>query len=318
VELLFQVLKAIAPLFGLIVIGYLAKRFRVLHVTDSQVLNRFVVEITLPAFIFSAVIKHSLEAVYARLPIAMWIAQTAALILVFLSSRLFKLSKPQIGALMLVATFGNTGFLGYPLTTALFPARLPASVILDQFGMSLWLYPGALLLAAYYGRSGGDPKSGLLKLLRAPFFVVLIVAIVMRVVGSHVHVPAGVLPQIGAILLKTIDLIASATVPVVLLAIGLTLRPGQVRKEFKIVCLTAGIKLVAVPVVAWAVARWVLQLKGDLVSVVVLEAAMPPAATATVFAAQLEMDGALAVAAFFVLTVATAATLPLMLAVLRP
>lgn len=318
VELLRQVLLTILPLFGLIVIGYIAKRIRLLHVTDAQVLNRLVVQVTLPAFLFAAVATHTLEPVYVKLPFALWAGQAVALGVTWLYTRWMKLPRAKAGSMMLVSTFGNTGFLGYPLTMALMPNQLPAAVILDQFGMTLWLFPGALILAAFYGRQGDDPKSGLAKLLKAPFFIALMAGILVRIVMAHVHISPGTITLAGGLGMKTVTLAASATIPVVLIAIGLTLRPGEVGSEVRQVMFAGAVKLAIVPVVAWAVARWVLRLRGDLVSVVVLEAAMPTAAVSTVFAAQLEMDGPFAVAAFFVLTLASSVTLPFTLAILRP
>jgi predicted permease len=313
-----DVLTPIIPLFALILFGYLAKKTRLLHVTDAPVLNRFVISITLPAFVFHALLSHHLRADLLALPFIFWIAEALVLLIGRGSTRLLKWSGPQIGTLLLESIFGNTGYIGYPMTTAVLPIRLPAAVIIDQFGMSIPLYAGAPILGGFFGNSRIDVRPKIrLDFLRSPAFLALATGILVRLIPQRFVPTEPVLVNAGALFMKVIGLVGGVTVPVVLIAVGLLLRPSSLARHSAQVALIGLLKLIVLPIVTWLTARFVFHITGTLLEVCVLQASMPPAATATVFAGQYDMDGSLAIASFFALTVASALTIPLMLSLLR-
>ena len=119
------VLRALAPLFLLIVLGSLLRRARVLHTAHVPVLNGLVVQVTLPALIFLALTRASaLPASDACLPVAFWLAEAVTMALAYALGRLARLPRPALGALLIVGVFGNTAFLGYPITLSLLPPPL--------------------------------------------------------------------------------------------------------------------------------------------------------------------------------------------------
>lgn len=313
-----RALAAIAPLFGLIAFGYFAKRLQILPDGDAAAFNRLVVQITLPAFVLAALLTHTFETAYLRAPLVIWIGQGMVFALALALGRLCHWERKKTGAILLTGTFGNTGFLGYPMTTALFPVLLPVSVLIDQLGMALWLYPGALVLGALYGgQARKHPSAAITGFLRSPLFVALALGLALRFLPHGGLTVPRALTIAGGMGLSVIALVGSATIPVVLIAIGLMLRPSTLPHHGRDVLLIGGLKLILLPTMAWLAARYLFDLRGDLLRVCVLEAAMPPSASATVFAGEFGMDGGLAVAAFFALTLASALTMPLMLALLR-
>ena len=58
---LAPVFGAVLPVFGLVACGYLAGRFHVVTQASSQALNQFVYAFALPAMLFVAVYRGSLE-----------------------------------------------------------------------------------------------------------------------------------------------------------------------------------------------------------------------------------------------------------------
>ena len=97
--------------------------------------------------------------------------------------------------------------------------------------------------------------------------------------------------ELPPIVLDPIELIGHAAVPLMLIAYGLSLHgqrllePGTGRRD---VLLASTLKLIAMPVVAWALGRFVFGLEGiDLYAVTVL-AALPTAQNVFVFAQRYE------------------------------
>ncbi len=316
-SVLLPTVIAILPLFGLVATGVIARRIKLLDRSDSTILSSFVVQIALPALILSTLVTKHFVALDALLPVLMWMAEAAAIALVLGVAKIAKLDKGSIGSAIL-SMFGNTGFMGYPMTNALFPNELPATVFLDQLGMALPLFPGALMLKSVCGE--GASKSGnVLRaaaiVLKSPMFIALASGIILRLV--FVRLPALNHNLPATLLTQTVALIGSATIPVVMFAIGMRLSAGHAIKHIGLISVLGVIKLLIMPALVFVAGKYVLHLTGDLLSVCVLEAAMPPGAAGTVLAEQYRMNGDQAVATFFVLTLASGITIPLLMSILR-
>lgn len=315
------ILRALAPLFLLIVLGYALKRLRVLHASHVPVLNGLVVNVTLPALIIKGLTgaprlpTHDLLA-----PLALFLAQGVTLAIAFLLGRALRLARPTQGALLLTGTFGNTGFLGYPIVLALLPQEFPVGILLDQFGMTIALYVVAALAGVWFSPGGGhagDMRANVLRFLRSPLFLSVVVAALLVAVpwpSGLRRVPG--LAALGGILGQCLGYLGQGTTPVVLLALGVALRPGAARAYLTPLALACALKLLVCPLCLWLIAR-ALGLHGDLLAVSVLMAAMPTAVMASVLAGQEDLAGDCAVGVVFVSTVLSALTVPLLMAVLR-
>ena len=313
-----HVLTAIIPLFALILIGYLAKKTRLLHVTDAPALNRFVLSISLPAFVFHALLSHNLQLDLVRLPFVFWISEFLIFLIAVGVGKLLKWPSPAIGTLALQSIFGNTGYIGYPLCTAIMPASLPAVVIIDQVGMSVPLYPSAPVLGGIFGTTQMERSlADRLSFLRTPAFIALALGIALKLIPQAWIPTSPPLVQTGKMIMQIAGIIGVSTIPVVLVAIGLVLRPSSLAEHGKKVAVLGLLKLIVLPVLVWLVAKFIFQIHLALLAACVMEAATPPSATSTVFAGQYDMDGGLAIASFFALTVISAVTLPIMLGLLR-
>lgn len=327
-QIFFKVLVSALPLFGLVAIGYFAKRLRILHITDTDVLNRFVMDITLPAFIFDALVHNKLRMTFLSLPLVIWLSELAVFLLGLLIARICRLGPKQTGTVLLVSTFANTGYMGYPMTTAIFhAAMLPAAVIMDQIGMNTFMYPGAAMLGSVYGRSEGATfAQSFLRWLKSPLFGAMLVGLVARFIRWPAALTTGdaaLVRQALAVLIAAgsaiIHVVAQATVPLIMISIGIILRPSSLSQHLGPVSIMAALKLLVAPLAGYAVARCLLHIGAGtaLLGVCVLECALPPSANATLFSGQYEMDGSLGAAAFFALTTLSAITVPLALCLLR-
>lgn len=314
------------PLFGLVAIGYLGKKLRILHVTDAEVLNRFVINIALPSFIVDAFLHNKVHVSYLSLPLVIWISNIGIFGLAFVASKLLKLNLKQTGTVLLLSTFGNTGFLGYPMTMALHPDLIPANVILDQIGMSLFLYPVALLLGGGLGRTSDESIAhSIYRFIKSPLMASMVVGLGFKLLPIPAMPHGGPLGPVfvGAshalhALVSAIHLVGLSTIPVILVAIGILLRPSAIGSHLGNVAVIGLFRLIVAPIFGFLVSRYVLGIHDPaLLTICVLISGTPPSATATVITGQYEMDGSLGVAAFFALTILSALTIPLMLSILH-
>ena len=89
-----------------------------------------------------------------------WVAILVALGIAYLvGARLLRLERPAVGALMGTSAFGNTGYLGIPLTGALFGLhQIPNAVAYDTLVSSVAFVTVGFSVGAAFGTVGERPR----------------------------------------------------------------------------------------------------------------------------------------------------------------
>ena len=312
------VLHALAPLFLLIVLGAFLKRLRVLHVAHVPILNGLVIHVTLPALIFLALTRApTLPASDVRLPMVFWTAEAVTMALAYGLGRLLRLSRSALGALMIVGVFGNTAFLGYPITLSLLPKEFPATVLLDEFGCVVVLYLSGALIGGAFGSQEGNWRGAMLKFARSSLFLSVMAALVVRLLPwPHDFLTLPAVVSIGGVLSQCLAYLSQGTTPLILLAVGVSLQPRAALAAPGAALLPCLLKLFVCPLAMWGACR-LLGVHGDALRVGVLQASMPTSVMASVLCAQNDLEGPLAVGVVFLTTVLSLASVPLLLSVLR-
>jgi predicted permease len=308
------VLRALVPLFLLILLGVFLKRVRVLHAAHVPVLNGLVINVTLPALIFLALARAPvLPASDARLPMALWLAEAVTMAVAYATGRLLRLSRPALGALMIVGVFGNTAFLGYPITLALLSKEFPETVLLDEFGCVVVLYLCAAVLGGAFGTHAGDYRVAVQRFSRSPLFLALVAGLVVHLIPWPLSLTESLaLRTTGGIIVQCLTYLSLGTTPLILLSLGVMLQPQAALAAPGAALLPCVLKLIVCPLMMWAICRS-FGFHGGLLQVGVLQAGMPTSVLASVLCAQNDLEGPLAVGVVFLSTVLSLLTLPCLL-----
>jgi predicted permease len=251
---------------SLLFAGYIVRRLERLPENAAEVLNRFVIDICVPATVLRLVPKMTVSASLAVLVIVPWVMVGLAYLCSRVAQRFFALDQSSSTALFLATGLGNTSFLGFPLCSGLLgESSLPFAAVYDQLGSFLILSTVApLALGKVSGGARATPRELARRVLLFPPFIALIVALLPL---PH---PAALEPVLTAA--------AAPLVPLAMFAVGLKLRftpPRPVRVFALGLCL----KLLLFPCIGWALSR-ALGAEGMLFKVAVLESAMPTMITA--------------------------------------
>jgi predicted permease len=251
---------------ALLVAGYVARRLGRLPENAAEVLNRFVIDICVPATVLRLVPKMTVSPALAVLVVVPWAIAGLAYLTARLAQRLFSLDARDTTALFLATALGNTSFLGFPLCSGLFgESSLPFAAVYDQLGSFLLLSIVApLALGKVSGGASATPRELLRRVLLFPPFLALLVALL------PVPHPAALEPVLVAA--------AAPLVPLAMFAVGLKLRFSPPRPA-RVFALGLALKLFVFPCVAWGLAR-ALGAQGLVLKVAVLETAMPTMITA--------------------------------------
>ena len=207
------------------------------------------------------------------------------------------------------SVYGNIVMLGIPLTLSALgnEAAGPMSLILSVNTPLLWLC-GILQMELVSRKRTGSAlaviRPVLADLARNPLMLGIGFGVVWRFTGL------GLTPVVD----KTIELLAQAGSPAALIALGINLFRFEVKGEMGSVVVMSALKLLAMPAVAFALAK-LLNLPPIVTGVVVLFAAMPTGANAYIFAVQYQrlvnpVSGAVALC-----TLLAAVTLPVVVMV---
>ncbi len=252
-----------------IAIGYVLNRFRIFPEEAAEILNKFVIFISLPAMVLLQIPKLTFSMDIMIPVIIAWIVIIITAIFTLVISKLFHFTKEVTGALMLVAVLTNSSFLGIPIINAyLGDEALPFILVYDQLGTFLALATYGIFVAAYYSnKSEINFRIMVVKVLTFPPFISLIIALFF--VGT----------PFPDVISKVLSTLANTIVPVALVSVGLQLQlklPGHEIQPFGIALF---IKLIIAPMVAIVIvniAGWT----NLAASVSVMEAGMAPMITA--------------------------------------
>ncbi|MFC6356003.1 AEC family transporter [Luethyella okanaganae] len=263
------VLTGFAVIGVAIVVGYLVGRTNVLGPHARAVLSRLVFFVLSPFLLFSVLATADVRTLFsALLPVSAFAA--IAMFAIFSAIALLvwrrRLAETVIGSLASGYVNGNN--MGIPIALYMLgDAAFAAPIVLVQL---LVFTPIALaILDARVNGSTSMPRI-LAQTFRNPIIIGSLAGLLVALSGL----------SLPAIVLDPIELIGHAAVPIMLISFGMSLsgqrllRPGSGRRDI----LTAStLKLVFMPLAAWALGAFVFGLESHALYVVTVLATLPTA-----------------------------------------
>ena len=302
------VLGAVLPVFGLVASGYLAGRLRIVTQASSHALNQFVYAFALPAMLFVAVYRGSLDEILSGYFLLAVIVATVGTALVgFFLSRINDGTAAQSTMRALNASFANTGYLGIPLVTVAYGERAALPAALATVATNIVSFALAIVcLELFVNPQPGGVRRALAGVVRSP--LIWPIALAVFVVAIEVKVPLPVE--------RFATLLAAAAGPCALFAIGLFVSQLSIRAGAAATWQTTTLKLVLHPVLMALLAFWILPVDPFWAKIAVVCAALPLGATAFVLAQRYQLLEAETSTGAVISTVASVLTVSLVMALL--
>lgn len=282
------VIGAFAALVAVAVLGYVVGLTGVLRSQDELVLSRLAFFVATPALMFTTVARADLRSIFSVVLVTNLVSLFVVQVLFLLVAVvIWRRGRSQATIGVLASSYVNAGNLGVPVAAyVLGDGALVAPIVLFQV---LVMVP--IAFAVLDGdRQGSGRRVSLRTVLTRPLRNPLTVASLLGLLVSLLGV------RLPDLLMRPIDLVAAAAVPVALVAYGLSLSAGTrdsitVRRD---VVLAVALKTVAQPLTAYAAARWLLDLHGPALLAPTLLAALPTAQNVYVYAVQYRASRTLA------------------------
>lgn len=233
---------AILPVIAVAAAGYLLGRF---EGVDPSALNTVTVYVLAPALVVHSFATTPFPAsTLVRVTVAVVAFSAVMLLLSEGFGRLRGQTEPLLGAFVLVAAFPNVGNFGIPLSEFAFGPSGRSTAILVTALQGVLLYTVGVYIAARGG--DGSPLSSMKRVFSIP--------LIYAVVGTLAARWLGVVPAQSTAAMQTIQMLGNASIPVMLLILGIRLSNVDASETMARVGVASGVKLLAAPLVGLAIA----------------------------------------------------------------
>ena len=281
-------------------IGYLLRRALRL---DPRPLSRTVFYASAPALVFTLLVKTPIQPqeILKMMGFALCVLVGVGL-LSWIAARLLKLDSVLTSALILAATFMNSGNYGMSLNHFALGEEGLAQATIFYLGSSMIINSAGIYVATM-GRL--PPSQALLGLVKFPAIYAIPLALAVRFSG--VQLPLAVW--------RPLDLLAVTAVPLMLLLLGMQMAHETSSNRHDLLWLATGLRLVVSPLLAWVLVP-VFGLAGVAKQAGLLEAAMPTAVLSSIIAFEFDAHPALVTRVVLLSTLLSPLTITPLLALL--
>lgn len=239
----------------LVALAYTLKKAGIFKEESAKVLIDYTVYITLPAVSFRSTYSLEINRDIISVIALAWISILFCMLVSFLMGKFVGLKGKNLRTFILISSFGNTAFLGYPYTLSFFGEKgLSYAVIYDSLG--------SFLLVSTLGFFVSIGRVNIKELLTFPPFLGLVFGFLLKDYNLH--------PEV----MKVLDTVAGSLSPVVLFALGLSLSYSGIKKYLSISLLALLVKMVLSVLITYQMGH-LLKVQSMAFKVSLLESGMP-------------------------------------------
>ena len=279
-------------------LGYFLKRIDFLSEKDIDPFNKIVMYILLPCMIFHALYSADLSLIskLGILPFIILISSFATGLVSYFILRQLKLDDITLWSVLVTVMIANTAFMGYPVTLGIFGQEgFLRAIFCDIATLCIFLILSFVLIMKF----GGTVKTAVKKIT---FFPPLW-AVILGLGFNFVNIP------IGPVIDNTVNYLGQGAIPLIMIALGLSIDFSAIRRSKSMIVFTSIMKLAFFPFVAFVAASQLglidLQFKISIV-----EAAMPSGMMSLLLAITYKLDYELTSDCILINTVISLITLP--------
>jgi len=270
---------------------------------EARSLSRTMLYFFTPTLVFSLTYKAKLSSEYASIAVFVGLMAVLMLVVCGFIARVLRYDRLTTSAFMLGCLFVNAGNYGLPLILFAFGEEGLARAAFYFTINSILIQTLGIFVAA---RGKASARDALINTLKMP----LVYAVTLGLLLNLAHVP---LPQP---LTKSVDLVAGAAVPTMLVILGIELARARIENDRAVIGVATFAKLILVPLMAFPLAA-ALGLEGVTRAVCIVEASMPTAVMATIVAVEFDARPKLVTGIVFASTLGSIITLTILLGILR-
>jgi malate permease and related proteins len=298
-------IDVLLPIVAVVTIGFFLKRYLPI---DTRSLNRMSMYALSPALIFITIIKIQIPGNEVfRISLISVATCLGVGLIAYLVAKLRKTDAPSTAALLLTTMFMNSGNYGLPTAHFAFgQAGLDRALL--YFIAQAMMAQTLTIAIAQAGNS--DWKTGLKQIFRMPPIYAVLAALGLRALGIGLETPS----VVGS-LLHGVEMISQATLPLLLMLLGMQLATETAVEDIPMTSIAVGLRLFVSPLIAYIAAR-LFGLDTLSTNVVVLQASMPTAVNMVLYSLEFNARPKFVAGTVVVTTLLSVVTLTILLTVM--
>ncbi|MBE6495810.1 MAG: AEC family transporter [Methanobrevibacter thaueri] len=282
-------------------LGYFLKRIDFLSEKDIDPFNRIVMYILMPCMIFHAIYSADMSLLpkLGVLPFVILASSLATGIVSYFILKQLNLDDIQLWSVLVTVMIANTAFMGYPVNLGIYGQDgFLRAIFCDIATLCIFLMLSCALILKF----GGTVKTAVRKIA---FFPPLW-AVVLGLVFNFLNIP------IGAVVDNTVNYLGQGAIPLIMIALGLSIDFTALSRSKSMIVFTSIMKLAFFPFVAFIIATQI-GLVDLQYSVSIVEAAMPSGMLSLLLAITYKLDYELTSDCILINTVISLITLPVII-----
>lgn len=295
-----NLLLIILPVFIIFSIGYIGQKFIGFDIKSISTAALYLMS---PFLAFRTFYTNELTMDYFYIVLFSLLLTTILLIVVWITAISMKATRSELSAMILGGVFMNSGNYGAPVVLFAFGAvGFDYAVIMMVF-QSLLMNTVGIFFAAMGGEEKSTLRQSAQRVIRMPLMYAAFLGIGLQLVS--VSIPTAVM--------EAVSLIADASIPTVMLVLGMQLAAiSRKRVAYRYVSAVSIIRMVASPLIAVGI-LYFMPVNDLLKAVVIVQASMPAAANTTMLALQFGTESDLVSFTTFFTTLISIITIPVIL-----
>lgn len=302
-----HILQIVAPVFIIILLGYLARKYRMVRDDWAKLINNYIYYVALPALIALSFwnINWGTEGIAGALG---WnfIFMLALAAITILTLAFTKLSKPMRASVFMAVMVGNTVYMGFPLMkSAVEESKYDIAVAVATLQLVLGLVFSVLAIESMVVRSK-KIKIYLDDLIKNPLMISLFAGLILGLSGWS--------GKSAGILKSPLSMLGSTASPLALFALGVFMHGKFLKQHALAAGVVTGLRLVALPVVAFFALK-LIGVPDYAVNISAVLYAMPVAVTTFVLSEKYELEKHFNASVIVLSTAVAVIVLPILLAV---
>lgn len=308
-EQLYPLIRSVSIFFLLVLFIQILKRRGFFETGNTAIFGKVITEIILPITIFStlAVGEIKPQLIYASL--IYLVASLLICCIAYIICTLFHFSNPITGTIVILAGFGSTSTIAYPLisqTYGINSEAMTSALIIGEFGSCIPFFTIGILIVAYFGQrsSGSLFYNNIIAFFRSPIFISLIAGLVVS------QIPTLSTLMTSPFFTSFFEYFNNGFEMLVAITIGLMLKPIKINDILIYMAITLPLALICLPLLVYAGAT-LTQTPSLIREILVIEAAVPSGTVAAVMAERYGCDGSLASTIVIISFLLSLVTIPL-------
>ncbi|MCT7494243.1 AEC family transporter [Aliarcobacter cryaerophilus] len=274
-------LDPVLPIAIYLLFGYL---FKIIFQDNSKQLVDFIIYFSLPAIVFSKIYPLELDTKILWLILMFMAIIFFNLFLSYCVGKMMRLNRVTLATFMIMATFGNTSFIGFSYIDAFYGQDyIVYGVIYDIFGSFLLLVSVGMIIITW----GSGRKNSILNISKSIFLFPPMIIFFITIFAKNFEVPK--------FIIYTSQNLGSTLVPIAMIAIGMKLELKHIFSRLHIVTVAVVLKMLIVPIIILFIFKYFYGVDETWVKVTLIEVAMPPMTMAAVLAIKGGLDEKIAI-----------------------